>query len=424
MLRQRSTSKGKHFDRLVPEKVNLSDYQIHMVEDQKNESLRELDLNEQLRVENSQAKYSSLLKQKLMENKSQSSLFVYQRQPSKYKPYIFENECPSPVRKIAKTPYKILDAPKIKDDFYYQLVDWSMNNQIGVGLGNSVYTWNAITNETTQLLEIEAPVCVSSIKWCDRSDIIAIGDDTGAVRIYDIVKAKILKTYENHNSRVGCLDWNGCNITSGSRDKSILFQDIRTNNDYELSFQSHKQEVCGLQWSPNEQFLASGGNDNNVMIQSIKMPNQSMYVFKDHIAAVKALAWSPHQPNILCSGGGTTDKCLKFWNTSNGQLQNSIDTGSQICNMKWSTNTNELVTSHGYSLNQVAVWKMPKIERIATLYGHSFRVLYLALSPDGENIVTGSGDETLRFWKLFPSKNKNSNLVNQSKLDSIRLDIR
>ena len=72
-------------------------------------------------------------------------------------------------------------------------------------------------------MEIEAPVSVSCIKWCDRNDIIAIGDDTGAVRIYDIVKAKILKTYENHNSRVGCLDWNGCNITSGSRDKSILF---------------------------------------------------------------------------------------------------------------------------------------------------------------------------------------------------------
>ena len=45
-----------------------------------------------------------------------------------------------------------------------------------------------------------------------------------------------------------------------------------------------------------------------------------MYVFKEHVAAVKALAWSPHQTNILCSGGGTTDKCLKFWNTSNGQL--------------------------------------------------------------------------------------------------------
>lgn len=42
------------------------------------------------------------------------------------------------------------------------------------------------------------------------------------------------------------------------------------------------------------------------------------------------------------------------------------------------------------------------MKKVATLTGHSLRVLYLAMSPDGENIVTGAGDETLRFWKLFP----------------------
>jgi len=30
------------------------------------------------------------------------------------------------------------------------------------------------------------------------------------------------------------------------------------------------------------------------------------------------------------------------------------------------------------------------------------RVLYLAASPDGQTIVTGAGDETLRFWSVFP----------------------
>jgi cell division cycle 20-like protein 1 (cofactor of APC complex) len=29
-------------------------------------------------------------------------------------------------------------------------------------------------------------------------------------------------------------------------------------------------------------------------------------------------------------------------------------------------------------------------------------VLYLACSPDGQTIVTGAGDETLRFWNVFP----------------------
>ncbi len=42
------------------------------------------------------------------------------------------------------------------------------------------------------------------------------------------------------------------------------------------------------------------------------------------------------------------------------------------------------------------------MEKIATLTGHTFRVLYLAMSPDGSSIVTGAGDETLRFWNVFP----------------------
>ena len=46
------------------------------------------------------------------------------------------------------------------------------------------------------------------------------------------------------------------------------------------------------------------------------------------------------------------------------------------------------------------------MEKIATLTGHTFRVLYLAMSPDGESIVTGAGDETLRFWKIFPKAKK------------------
>ena len=38
---------------------------------------------------------------------------------------------------------------------------------------------------------------------------------------------------------------------------------------------------------------------------------------------------------------------------------------------------------------------------MATLTGHTYRVLYLASSPDGSSILTGAGDETLRFWNVF-----------------------
>jgi cell division cycle 20-like protein 1 (cofactor of APC complex) len=43
---------------------------------------------------------------------------------------------------------------------------------------------------------------------------------------------------------------------------------------------------------------------------------------------VKAIAWSPHQSSLLASGGGTADKCIKFWNTLHGVELQSVDTGS------------------------------------------------------------------------------------------------
>ena len=49
---------------------------------------------------------------------------------------------------------------------------------------------------------------------------------------------------------------------------------------------------------------------------------------------------------------------------------------------------------------QEADARVPRL--LATLTGHTLRVLYLAMSPDGQTIVTGAGDETLRFWNVFP----------------------
>ena len=69
-----------------------------------------------------------------------------------------------------------------------------------------------------------------------------------------------------------------------------------------------------------------------------------------------------------------------------------VGVGSQVCNLSWSKNVNEIVSTHGYSQNQIIVWKHPTMTKLATLTGHTLRVLYLAVSPDGQTIVTGAGE--------------------------------
>ena len=54
-------------------------------------------------------------------------------------------------RKVPKNPCKVLDAPALQDDFYLNLIDWSHDNQLAVGLGNCIYLWNAETSKVTKL---------------------------------------------------------------------------------------------------------------------------------------------------------------------------------------------------------------------------------------------------------------------------------
>lgn len=52
-------------------------------------------------------------------------------------------------RKISRIPFKVLDAPELQDDFYLNLVDWSAQNVLAVGLGSCVYLWSACTSQVS-----------------------------------------------------------------------------------------------------------------------------------------------------------------------------------------------------------------------------------------------------------------------------------
>ncbi|KXJ05464.1 Fizzy-related protein-like, partial [Exaiptasia diaphana] len=72
-------------------------------------------------------------------------------------------------RKISKIPFKVLDAPDLQDDFYLNLVDWSAQNILSVGLGTCVYLWSACTSQVTKLCDLSGDGdSVTSVSWSDR----------------------------------------------------------------------------------------------------------------------------------------------------------------------------------------------------------------------------------------------------------------
>ncbi|XP_021941943.1 fizzy-related protein homolog, partial [Zootermopsis nevadensis] len=371
-------------------------------------------------------------------------------------------------RKISPIPYKTLDASYLQDDLSLNLVDWSSENVLSVGLGTCVYIFCASTNQVGMLCNLSGDgTSVTSVAWNEHVSIgqtiftqvvekyfcenfLVIGTYHGYVQVWDVAVNSQVNELLTHPDRVGLLAWNGGDVSSGSRDGLILqllllqnsvivflhcdsmWTDIYTSVleiDEVSIFSSEDKDissphrittqknsinifitVCGLKWSPDKRSLASGGNDNRLNIWDLHS-DSPVQTYTEHLAAVKAISWSPQHRGLLASGGGAADWCIRFWNTLTGQPKQWVDTGSEVCNLVWSKHSSELVSSLHVDVicnlclerYQINSWEMKYTIPPTVVQSTQLLLLipYLAMSPDGEDIVTGAGDETLRFWKVF-----------------------
>ncbi|KAG7366807.1 cell division cycle protein 20 [Nitzschia inconspicua] len=332
-------------------------------------------------------------------------------------------------RKIPSQPCRILDAPDLVDDYYLNLISWSDDNILAVALAHCVYLWNAGTGEIQHLATIEGEEdYVTSVAWCTvtgQSKYLAIGTNSNVVQLWDTHASKLVRTLRGHTGRVASIAWNQHWLSSGGRDSLIIQNDVRSANPIVARYRAHEQEVCGLKWNEDGTALASGGNENYLCIWDAKMSSRqrdspfTSYVaprllLKQHKAAVKALDWCPFNRGLLASGGGTADRTIKLWNSNSGAMLKSIDTGSQVCSVLWSKHQRELCSSHGFSENQLILWKYgnrSSLTKVKELTGHTARILSLACSPDGSTVVSAAGDESLRFWNVFGSAPQTSRSV-------------
>jgi cell division cycle protein 20 (cofactor of APC complex) len=322
-----------------------------------------------------------------------------------------------PKRVVATTAERVLDAPEFRDDYYLNLLDWNNSNVLSIALNQTIYLWNASTQAITELCTLDTGY-VSSVQWLKQgSNVLAFGSSDGMIELWDVVKMKRLRGMNGHvsQSRVGVLEWNKHILTSGGQDTQVINHDVRVRDQVVSRYKSHTQEVCGLTWNDGGSMLASGGNDNLVAIWDARLASQNstnteecapQFECREHISAVKALAWNPHQRNVLATGGGTADKCIKTWNAVNGQCLNTVNTGSQVTQLLWNPDAKELLSSHGFAENQLTLWSYPRMQKIADLKGHTSRILSVAMSPTTGMVCSAGADETLRFWNVFGGRTR------------------
>ena len=334
-----------------------------------------------------------------------------------------------------------LNATDILECFPLNLLDWGRTGVLSIALNDTVVLcsdsdgfYDSVALPTT--LE-DGPI--TSVSWEPVGHILAIGLMNSIVQLWDtstmtrVNAARILcivfkleivlyshvcvvlfwsllqiSTWSvGHRFAVSSLAWNNSHIlTTGALDGKIVNNDVRVRTHIVSTYSGHTQ-VCGLKWSLDGQQLASGGGDNIIHIwdrsaaSSNSRPTSWLHKFEEHTAPVKALAWCPFQRNLLASGGGEGDQCIKMWNTHTGARLNSVDTGSEVGALLWNENERELLSSHGFSQNQLTLWKYPSMLKMADLNGHTSKVLHMTQSPDGCKVASAANDRTVKIWNIF-----------------------
>ncbi|NXJ99308.1 CD20B protein, partial [Corythaixoides concolor] len=264
----------------------------------------------------------------------------------------------------------------LRNDYYLNILDWSLENLIAIAVGPATHIWTGGTLQAIESIDLNCnSKYISSLAWIKEGTCLAVGTSDGEVQLWDIETKKRLRNMFGHLSVVGALSWNHYILSSGSRLGSIHHHDVRVAQHHVGTLCQNKQSICSLKWSLTNQLLASGSSDGALNIwpndPGVKWQSQPLKTIP-HSSAVKAVNWCPWQSEVLATGGGMKDGILRVWDINREKIIQSAATDSQICSLLWLPKTSELMTGQGLPGNQMKIWKYPMLINSSELYGKYF----------------------------------------------------
>ncbi|KAK5997374.1 putative WD repeat-containing protein C13G6.08 [Cladobotryum mycophilum] len=177
---------------------------------------------------------------------------------------------PALTRVLPSAPFRVLDAPNLRDDFYCSVLAYSPNcEQLAVGLGNVLYTWSEGTGPRSIHGSAIDGIWLTSIAFSSVQGakcILAIGRTDGSLVLKSIPSRNPL----NPGATVSTED-----LIVGDDVGTLYYYVVEWPMNWEVTRDTwpgtiylvaklslHSQQICGLAWSPNGRLVASGGNDN------------------------------------------------------------------------------------------------------------------------------------------------------------------
>ena len=256
-----------------------------------------------------------------------------------------------------------------------------------------VRLWNYHTGEVLKVLSGHTS-WISAIAF-SVDQLLASGSEDRTVRLWhNTLCQRQLQGYSNGIWSVA-FNSTGNLLASGSQDRRLRLWSAQTG---ELlgSLTGHTSWIWSVAFSPTHPTLASSSEDGTIRIWDIRT-QQQRHVLTGHEDAVLSLLYTPQ--GTLWSG--SLDGTLKQW-TATGTCLQTLDRerdghSGGVWAIALSADGNRLLS--GSQDQTLKLWDAISGRLIDTLSGHQSWIRAVAISPDCQTLLSGSADGTLKIWQ-------------------------
>ena len=233
---------------------------------------------------------------------------------------------------------------------------------------------------------------VSSLAFDLRGEILASGDDDGAVKLWEVKSGKVLRTLQGHYGSITRLafDPQGDVLASSSYDSTVKLWEVHSGKL--LHTLSHQRFVTSLAFDPQSGTLASGSDDKTVILWEASS-GQLQRTLEGHLSTVRSLAFDP-KGGMLASG--SDDYTMNLWAARDGKLLRTLK-GHQSFVTCLAYDPQGMLAS-GSLDSTVKLWETVSGKLLRTLEGHTAALEMVAFSSDGRLLLSKSKDQTIRLW--------------------------
>lgn len=241
----------------------------------------------------------------------------------------------------------------------------------------------------------------------------SIAADT-AVKLWDTRDAQnavpLLTTLSGHTDSVDAVGFHptGSLLASGSADHTVILWDGQTY-EQRARFAGHEAEVSSVTFALDGNVLFSGSWDHTIRMWDTNAETGGT-VYGRHDDWVRDLTVNPSGTMLASS---SKDGTVRLWDVYEaGQTYARIQAHTWGADVAAFSPDGQLLATGGRD-NRVRVWQVERLlaaetarpdDALITLEGHEKPVMALAFNPAGTLLATGSGDNTVRLWRVSTSK--------------------